>query len=119
MKSLEKQVGGNHYKKFKIQPIEFILANNLGFVEGNVIKYICRHEFKNGIEDIEKVKHYCDLLIDHLKKQETSVKLNNEPVQPARSLYDGECLPPIPSVDERLNKIREDLKHPKNPSLHV
>ena len=42
MSALDKQVGGNHYKDFAIQPIEFIVKNNLGFIEGNVIKYICR-----------------------------------------------------------------------------
>jgi hypothetical protein len=60
---LSNQVGGNHYKDMKIQPIEFITANNLGFIEGNVVKYICRHEAKNGAEDIKKVIHYCELLL--------------------------------------------------------
>ena len=60
---LANQVGGNHYKDMKIQPIEFITANNLGFIEGNVVKYICRHEAKNGAEDIKKVIHYCELLL--------------------------------------------------------
>ena len=41
MSALDKQIGGNHYKDFLIQPIEFIVKNNLGFIEGNVIKYIC------------------------------------------------------------------------------
>ena len=61
--ALAKQEGGNHYKNMKIQPIEFITANNLGFIEGNVVKYICRHEAKNGAEDIKKVIHYCELLL--------------------------------------------------------
>ena len=60
---LDGQVGGSHYKDMKIQPIEFITANNLGFCEGNVIKYICRHSSKNGAEDIKKVIHYCELLL--------------------------------------------------------
>ena len=63
-KALDVQVGGNHYKKFKIQPIEFIMKNNLNYCQGNVIKYICRYKDKNGIEDLKKVKHYVDLLID-------------------------------------------------------
>ena len=61
--ALRKQEGGNHYKDMKIQPVEFITANNLGFIEGNVVKYICRHEAKNGAEDIKKVIHYCELLL--------------------------------------------------------
>jgi len=59
----DRQVGGNHYKNFKIQPIEFITANKLDFCQGSIIKYICRYEFKNGKEDLEKIKHYVDLLI--------------------------------------------------------
>jgi|TARA_R100000951_G_scaffold65230_5_gene55056 hypothetical protein len=62
--SLDVQVGGGHYKDFEIQPIEFIHQNNLGFIEGNVIKYITRWRYKNGIEDLKKVKHYVDLLIE-------------------------------------------------------
>ena len=62
--SLCKQVGGNHYINFKIQPIEFIYANRLGFIEGNVVKYICRHQTKNGKKDLKKARHYIDLLID-------------------------------------------------------
>lgn len=60
---LKKQEGGNHYKDMKIQPVEFITANNLGFLEGNVVKYICRHHAKNGAEDIKKAIHYCELLL--------------------------------------------------------
>jgi hypothetical protein len=60
---LAKQEGGNHYKDMAIQPVEFITANNLGFLEGNVVKYICRHHAKNGAEDIKKAIHYCELLL--------------------------------------------------------
>lgn len=62
-KALDVQIGGSHYKDFKIQPIEFIMVNNLNFCQGNVIKYICRYNHKNGIEDLKKAKHYIDLLI--------------------------------------------------------
>jgi hypothetical protein len=62
--SLNVQVGGNHYKQFDIQPIEFITKNNIGFCEGNAIKYLCRHKDKNGLEDLKKAKHYIDLLIE-------------------------------------------------------
>ena len=51
-KSLDKQVQGNHYQDFKIQPAEFINQNKLLFAEGNAIKYICRHKYKNGKEDL-------------------------------------------------------------------
>jgi hypothetical protein len=67
MKSYKKQVGGSHYKKYKIQPVEFIIKNNIGFVEGNIIKYILRFKDKGGIADLEKAKHYIELLIDSSK----------------------------------------------------
>lgn len=60
---LNKQVGGSHYKEFKIQPIEFIHANSIPFCEANVIKYVVRHKNKNGKDDLLKARHYIDLLI--------------------------------------------------------
>ena len=62
-----RQVGGSHYKDFHIQPYEFISNNDLSFFQGNVIKYVCRYKNKNGIQDLEKIKHYCDLEILKLK----------------------------------------------------
>ena len=67
MKSYKKQVGGNHYKNYKIQPVEFIIKNNIGFVEGNIIKYVLRFKEKGGVSDLEKAKHYIELLIDSSK----------------------------------------------------
>jgi hypothetical protein len=69
MKSFKKQVGGNHYKKYKIQPVEFIIKNNIGFVEGNIIKYILRFKEKGGVQDLLKAKHYIELLIDTTKSR--------------------------------------------------
>jgi hypothetical protein len=63
----ERQVGGNHYKSFRIQPYEFISKNNLSFFQGNVVKYVCRYKDKNGIEDLKKIIHYCELEILKLK----------------------------------------------------
>jgi len=57
------QVGGSHYKDMKIQPVEFITANNLSFLEGNVVKYIARHHAKNGADDVRKAIHYCELIL--------------------------------------------------------
>lgn len=62
--ALSTQIGGEHYKKHAIQPVEFITKNKLGFLEGCVIKRICRYEDKNGREDLEKIKHEIDLLIE-------------------------------------------------------
>jgi len=60
----EKQIGGKHYKT-TIEPWDFVLANNIGFLEGNAIKYIARHKQKNGIEDIDKAIHYLEKLKEH------------------------------------------------------
>lgn len=62
-KALDKQVGGSHYKDMAIQPIEFTHKNNLNFCQGNIIKYATRYKNKNGKEDLEKVIHYAQLLI--------------------------------------------------------
>lgn len=61
---LQTQVGGEHYQNFPIQPVEFITANKLNFLEGCVIKRICRHRNKNGIEDLRKAIHEIELLIE-------------------------------------------------------
>lgn len=61
---LNKQVGGSHYKDQAIQPVEYIHANKVGYFEGNVIKYVTRWRNKNGLADLEKAKHYIELLIE-------------------------------------------------------
>jgi len=64
MDPYDKQIGGSHYKKMKIQPSKFVIENELLFPEGNVIKYICRHRFKNGKEDLEKAVHFIEMIIE-------------------------------------------------------
>ena len=64
MSIYEKQIGGSHYKNMKIQPSEFINKNNLPFAEGNAIKYICRHKHKGERQDLEKAKHYIDMILE-------------------------------------------------------
>jgi hypothetical protein len=61
---MQTQVGGDHYKQMAIQPAEFIHANGIGFIAGNVIKYVCRHNLKSGKQDLEKALHYLQMLID-------------------------------------------------------
>lgn len=62
--ALNVQVGGSHYRDMAIQPVEFIHKNRIGFIPGNVIKYVCRADKKGGIEDLKKARHYIDLLIE-------------------------------------------------------
>ena len=63
-KVYNKQIGGSHYKNFKIQPSEFVVENELLYPEGCVIKYIIRHRMKNGKEDLLKAKHFIDMIIE-------------------------------------------------------
>ena len=62
--ALKEQVSGDHYSKLAIQPVEYITANKLTYLQGNVIKYVTRYKDKNGLQDLEKAKHYIDMLIE-------------------------------------------------------
>jgi hypothetical protein len=62
--ALEKQIGGNHYKGCAIQPVEYIYANGIGYLPGNVIKYITRYKSKGGAEDVKKAIHYCQMILE-------------------------------------------------------
>jgi Protein of unknwon function (DUF3310) len=62
--ALETQVAGDHYKNLKIQPVEFIHANCIPYLEGNVIKYVVRHASKNGEADIRKAIHYLQIILE-------------------------------------------------------
>jgi hypothetical protein len=64
MTAFDDQIGGTHYKHMMLQPTEYIMANNLGWCEGNVIKYISRWRSKGGIDDLRKVIHYTQILIE-------------------------------------------------------
>jgi|TARA_R110000803_G_scaffold66928_2_gene128538 hypothetical protein len=64
MSAFKKQINGTHYSKLKIQPTEYIIANKLGYVEGNVIKYVTRHKDKGKQDDIKKAIHYLEMLLE-------------------------------------------------------
>ena len=64
MSAYDKQIGGKHYQNFSIQPSKFVIENELLFPEGSAIKYICRHRFKNGKEDLEKAVHFIEMIIE-------------------------------------------------------
>jgi hypothetical protein len=87
MSQLDKQVGGDHYKKFKIQPLEFILANGIGFAEGNIIKYTVRNK-GNKMENLRKAEHYLAILIEEEEKNQKN---------PVVSILDA--------VDENINRF--------------
>lgn len=86
---LATQVGGGHYKDLKIQPVEYIHANSLPFIEGCVVKYVTRHRAKNGKADIEKAIHFLQILLeleygDAPKKQEECCEPYERPRQTRR-----------------------------------
>lgn len=64
MNPLQEQIGGSHYKNFKMQPIELIAKTRCSFIQGNIIKYISRYKEKNGKQDLEKVIHYAQLALE-------------------------------------------------------
>ena len=79
MSAYDKQVGGKHYIKYKIQPSRFVVENKLLYPEGCVIKYILRHQDKGGKQDLLKAKHFIDMIIerdsrDEKEKQETWIE---------------------------------------------
>ena len=76
MSALKIQVGGDHYKDFPIQPIEFCYKNGLDFLSGNVIKYVCRYKAKKSVDDLRKAIHYIECLID-LSEQNNKTEENN------------------------------------------
>lgn len=64
MTANEEQVGGRHYIEKAIQPWDYIVANNLGYLEGCIVKYVTRYKDKGGIEDLVKAVHYLEKLIE-------------------------------------------------------
>lgn len=76
--ALDVQEGGDHYRTQAIQPVEYIHANKIGYFEGNVIKYVTRWKLKNGIADLEKAKHYLELLIE-LETKDAAVSQEKAP----------------------------------------
>ena len=79
MSAYDKQIGGKHYQNFSIQPSKFVIENELLFPEGSVIKYICRHRFKNGKEDLLKAIHFIEMIIERdYSKTETKNPLDKK-----------------------------------------
>ena len=74
----KKQIGGSHYKSFAIEPWTFVQENNLNPFQANVIRYACRYQKKGGIQDLEKIIHYCEMEIDFMKKKEKKVELPDD-----------------------------------------
>jgi Protein of unknwon function (DUF3310) len=87
--ALDLQVGGNHYKEFEIQPVEFCFRNNIPYLEATAIKYLCRWRNKGGIQDLQKAKHFIDILIQMETLYADKLDDNAEPLQVGLDFSDG------------------------------
>lgn len=103
MSALKTQVSGDHYKGMAIQPVEFIHSNGIGYFEGNVIKYVSRWRSKGGIADLEKAKHYIDLLIELENKSNQSDNESNDDCW--IEWHGGEC--PVPNGTAVVVRFRD------------
>ena len=109
----KRQVGGDHYEKCGIMPTTYIRANNLDFFEGNIVKYITRHKDKNGAEDIKKVIHYAEMILEDVygyKNAEPPIGIRfdtGEPVysEPSISLYAKSNLKRLGLTDREAEKL--------------
>ena len=88
------QVGGDHYKKCGIEPVEYIHANGLDFFRGNIVKYVTRDKDKNGAEDIRKVIDYANMILefDYGVLPEAKIKENGDVVMEEQEYPHGETL---------------------------
>lgn len=97
LKATDQQIGGDHYKKMKIQPFEFSMANKLDPIQHTIIKYVTRYEEKKGLEDLQKAKHCVDLLIQFKYGSQ-------EPVQ-IQKVVDAVATAEELSASELVNKM--------------
>lgn len=88
MTALDIQIAGNHYKNLKIQPVEYNHSNGIPFIEGCVVKYVTRWRDKGGIKDLEKARHFIDLLIELETRENENTTLTADD----NSFIDGVCI---------------------------
>lgn len=88
MSANEQQIGGSHYVTMKIQPWDFIIANNFNFLEGNVIKYLSRWKDKGGLDDLLKAQHYLAKLAESMATVPVPVEVKT-PAAPWGTRKDG------------------------------
>jgi hypothetical protein len=111
---LSSQVGGAHYKNFAIQPIEFCQRNRLTPCQFAVIKYICRHDMKNGIQDLEKAIHFV-LILAQLEYPDQVAALEAKVAEMLSVIpYNGLQVPP----EDLAAEIGDDAEmHPANDNV--
>lgn len=110
-----KQIGGDHYLKCGIMPTTYIRANNLDFFEGNIIKYATRHKEKGGAEDIKKVIHYAEMILEDVYGilPEAKIKENGDVVMEERESYESQESP-LPeasmTIEDAIKAFRARLR---------
>lgn len=105
----ERQVGGDHYKKLKIQPWDYVGENGLGYFEGTAIEYLTRFRDKNGIEDLKKAIHYIEKLISNIEKEAPSQAADDNAGECSASCDAGPP-PVIPFADWLFSKKQDNDK---------
>ena len=115
----DKQIGGSHYQKFKIQPSKFVIENELLYPEGCVIKYILRHRLKGKKQDLEKAIHFIEMIIerdypkDFLEEAEKEKKELEESYQESKRQTKERNRSPLDSFSDDLqNSIKESKRQP-------
>lgn len=83
------QVGGDHYRKRPIQTWDFIVTNNMNFLQGSIIKYVVRYQDKGGLQDLQKARHYLDKLIETISPEVPPVEVQPIPNAPYGLKKDG------------------------------
>lgn len=103
--SMVKQVGGSHYKKYKIQPVEYAMANNLNYCQANAIKYITRYKDKGGLEDLHKAIHNLEILIELEEKESERIKKEAEEKEPYLLSIDQIAVPPAGYTTQEIEEF--------------
>lgn len=111
--SLNVQIGGNHYKNFIIQPVEYVWKNDIPFIEGSVIKYVTRWKSKGGINDLRKARHFLDLLIEFNNEEKgpiDSYSLLTDELEEQHQLHKA-ALKKIEVLEEQLAEAHETISN--------
>lgn len=105
--ALSRQVAGSHYKDMKIQPVEYIHANGIPFVEGCIIKYVSRWRAKGGVKDLEKALHFVEMLIQLEAQGQDKGKETTETPAPSKQDFINELIRSQAKIKEIRGTWRE------------
>lgn len=110
---LDRQVEGSHYKDCSIQPLEYMMANNLDACQSNIVKYVTRFRAKNGRKDLEKAKHYIELLIQFEYGETLDEPKQREHHSSERSLHSDVC------TEQGADELRGEEYPVRNRRTHL